>query len=124
MRSLLDLTLLLSVRTRLAPIVITSYSIHYTKLYENELYKRADEVLHYIWDPVGVADSAYARDEYWGYLPKVFSMLLTDEPAENIVEYLLRVESESMGLAPDQEKAKTVVGLLQEYKEKIWSECP
>ncbi len=39
---------------------------------ENELYRRTHEVLHYIWDPVGVSDEPRARDEYQGYLPQFF----------------------------------------------------
>lgn len=33
-----------------------------------ELYRRVDEVLFYVWDPIGVANSPAARDEYYGYL--------------------------------------------------------
>ncbi|CAD6563044.1 hypothetical protein ACFQ3P_41525 [Paraburkholderia sabiae] len=42
---------------------------------ELELHRRVDEVLFYVWDPIGVANSPAARDEYYGYLPIVFSML-------------------------------------------------
>ena len=40
-----------------------------------ELYRATDEVLHYIWDPIGVSDAPNARDEYSSYLPQVFKML-------------------------------------------------
>ena len=40
-----------------------------------ELYRRVDEVLHYLWDPIGVAGAPEARDEYYSYLPHVFSLL-------------------------------------------------
>jgi hypothetical protein len=33
-----------------------------------ELYKRVNEVLHYVWDPIGVAYSPAARDEYQRYI--------------------------------------------------------
>ncbi len=42
---------------------------------ENELYQRVDEVLHYLWDPIGVSDVPGARDEYHSYVPQVFSLL-------------------------------------------------
>jgi hypothetical protein len=32
---------------------------------QNELYKRVDEVLHYVWDSIGVAGEPHARDEYY-----------------------------------------------------------
>ncbi|MET3555842.1 hypothetical protein ABIC50_005787 [Burkholderia sp. 567] len=46
----------------------------WTKI-ELELCRRVDEVLYYVWAPIGVAHSPAARDEYQGYLPKVFAML-------------------------------------------------
>jgi hypothetical protein len=91
---------------------------------QNELYKRTDEVLHYIWDPIGVSDSPYARDEYWGYLPQVFGKLLENEPRENIVEYLLEIETENMGLSKNKENAEHVVEILEEYREKILANDP
>jgi len=85
-----------------------------------ELYRATDEVLHYIWDPIGVSDAPNARDEYWGYLPKVFKMLIDESPKEKIADYLLEIEEERMGLNPNKENAKRVVGILNEYKNKIF----
>jgi hypothetical protein len=31
---------------------------------QSELFRRIDEILFYVWDPIGVNDSPYARDEY------------------------------------------------------------
>lgn len=42
---------------------------------DNELYKRADEILYHVWGPVGVSTPPAARDEYYAYLPTVFSLL-------------------------------------------------
>ena len=89
---------------------------------EIELYKRTDEVLHYIWDPIGVSDSPYARDEYWNYLPHVFNLLIKNESKNVIVNYLLSVETERMELNPNKSKAEYVVDILYEYKQKIFSE--
>jgi hypothetical protein len=36
-----------------------------------EFNRRADEVLHYLWDPIGVAGEVMACDEYMGYVPKL-----------------------------------------------------
>lgn len=87
---------------------------------EIDLYRATDEVLHYIWDPIGNSEAPGARDEYWSYLPKVFQMLSTENSNEEIVEYLLKIESESMGLKPNRKKAKRVAEILNEYKEKIF----
>ena len=36
-----------------------------------EFNRRSDEVLHYLWDPIGVAGTVMARDEYTGYVPRL-----------------------------------------------------
>lgn len=85
-----------------------------------ELYRATDEVLHYIWDPIGVSDAPNARDEYWGYLPQVFKMLIDQSSEDKIVDYLIKIEAERMGLNPNKETANRVVEILYEYKEKIF----
>lgn len=85
---------------------------------DNELYKIIDEVLHYIWDPIGVAGSPYARDEYGTYLPQVLKKIKNNETKDSIVSYLLSIE-EYMGLSPNKEKAETIVKILFEHKDKI-----
>ena len=42
---------------------------------DDELLMRVDEVLHYLWDPIGVSDFPEARDEYTSYAGVVFSLL-------------------------------------------------
>lgn len=42
---------------------------------DNELYKRIDEILHYIWDLIGVAEIPQCRDEYQPYLPKAYQLV-------------------------------------------------
>ena len=37
-----------------------------------ELFSRVDEVVHYVWDPIGVAQEPWARDEYNSYLSQIF----------------------------------------------------
>ncbi len=90
---------------------------------QTELYRATDEVLHYIWDPIGVAEEPNARDEYWGYLPQVFKMLINDSSDEQIIDYLINVETDRMGLSPKKENAKRVVEILNEYKEKIFEQA-
>ena len=63
------------------------------------LYNRVDEILHYVWDPIGVAGIPEARDEYDSYLAHVVELLRTGVPAERIAEHLHRIEYEAMGLS-------------------------
>jgi len=62
------------------------------------VHHRVDEILHYVWDPIGVAGTPEARDEYDGYVPGVVRMLLDSADAEAIARHLHTIETESIGL--------------------------
>ena len=81
-----------------------------------ELYRRTDEVLHYIWDPIGVAGVPEARDEYHSYLPVVFARLLDATDVE-IREYLRWVAEERMDLSADKERIDRAVEALLRWKD-------
>ncbi len=63
-----------------------------------ELYRRVDEVLFYLWDPIGVSEAPEARDEYYTYVPQVFSMVQSNTSANEIADYLQNIAREAMGL--------------------------
>ena len=84
-----------------------------------ELYKRIDEILFYKWDPIGISDSDWARDEYQSYLPRVFNMAMEYKSPEKIAEYLTEVTTESMGLSAAKEHDLTIAKLIMEVKESI-----
>ena len=86
---------------------------------ELALYRRVDEVLRYVWGPIGVATSAAARDEYVGYLPKVFAMLQEGTDASSIAAYLDNVATEGMGLGANREHSKRVAELLLDWKAEV-----
>ncbi|RAS03579.1 hypothetical protein C7415_111201 [Cupriavidus alkaliphilus] len=88
---------------------------------ELELYKRVDEILYYVWDPVGVAYSPAARDEYQAYLPKVFALLQEGANALALSAYLDDVATARMGLEASPEHSKRVAELLLDWKAEI---CP
>lgn len=88
---------------------------------EKELYRRVDEVIHYLWDPIGVSEIPQSRDEYFSYYPKVFSLLIEKAGEEEIVEYLLSIQ-EDMGLpaGPESNKrAHEIVEILVDSKNWI-----
>lgn len=70
------------------------------------LYRRVDEVLYYIWDPIGISDSAYARSEYQGYLPSLFALVFEGKPKEEIAEKLHAIATGHMGLDDTGEMKK------------------
>jgi hypothetical protein len=86
---------------------------------DRELYKRVDEVLHYIWDPIGVSTVPSARDEYFSYFPHVFTLLKTNNNADHIASYLFDVSTQKMGLRGNKKKDLEVAELLLEWKDTI-----
>jgi len=62
-----------------------------------ELYKRIDEVVHYLWDPAGIADIPSARDEYYDYLPGILQVVKEAETIESIKVYLSKLEAIQFG---------------------------
>lgn len=86
---------------------------------QSELYRRVDEVLHYLWDPIGSAGVPEARDEYDSYVPQVFSMIVANRDAKEIEEHLISIESDRMGLSltkASRENVHKVVEILQSWK--------
>lgn len=91
---------------------------------DRELYRRTDEVLHYVWDPIGVADAPMARDEYHSYLPQVFGLLKKNANAEQIAEYLFQVATERMGLNGNKQHDMRIAELLLDWKDTILEKHP
>jgi hypothetical protein len=96
---------------------------HRLEQHQNELYRRVDEVLSYLWDPIGVAGIPEARDEYQGYLPHVFSMLVNGSAKGAIADYLNEVEGDRMGLTVSdstREHAHEIESCLRNYHDVIY----
>jgi hypothetical protein len=84
-----------------------------------ELYRAVDEVLHYVWDPIGVSGCPQARDEYHGYLPQVFGMLRDGADESTIAAYLTSITTEQMGLPARPDHDCKVAGVLIDWKECV-----
>ena len=85
-----------------------------------ELYRRVEEVLHYLWDPIGVSAVPEARNEYDSYLSTVFSLLTSGAGTEQMADYLESVATERMGfsMAPgSREHTRKVAAILQSWRE-------
>lgn len=87
---------------------------------EKALYQRADEVLHYMWDPTGVSGVPEARDEYYSYLPSVFQLLVHGDGAETIANYLSSVSRDSMGLGGNRSRDFEVAETLIDWRNQIF----
>jgi hypothetical protein len=83
------------------------------------LYRACDEVLHYVWDPIGVSAAPEARDEYQGYLPQVFQMVRDGRSEEEIGKCLTKIATDKMGLDAAHPHDLNVARLLLEWKDVI-----
>ena len=78
-----------------------------------------DEILHYLWDPIGLAGSPCTRDEYSSYVPHVTRLLRTGADAQKITHHLLSLEEVNMGLDADQDNAAQVAKRLIAWREAL-----
>lgn len=85
----------------------------------DELRKRVDEVLFYVWDPIGVSDEPCAREEYTGYVPGVLKTLADNDTATPIADHLAAIVRTSMGLPPNSQRCKEVAELLLQHKSAV-----
>ncbi len=83
------------------------------------LYEAVDEVLHYIWDPIGVREIPQARDEYHSYLPQVFALLRDGGSAKSIADYLGKITRETMGLSGNAKNDLDTATILINCKEAV-----
>ena len=84
-----------------------------------KLYQRCDEVLHYIWDPIGVAAIPEARDEYHSYIPGAFERLQNGAEAKEIADYLVEIETSKMEMTPNRARATNAAQALIDWRECI-----
>jgi hypothetical protein len=89
-----------------------------------ELFSRVDEVIHYVWDPIGVAQEPWARDEYNSYLSQIFEMTRDTVGVEYIATLLNEIATERMGLNPNMQHCLIVAGLLREWKSRLDKKYP
>ena len=80
------------------------------------LYRAIDEVLHYIWDPIGVSDAPEARDEYHSYLPVVFSKVKANDGIEVIAEYLHDIRTDRIGMPANLKADRDAADLMLHWR--------
>ncbi len=89
----------------------------------NELEKRVDEVLYYVWDPIGVSSEPFARGEYRSYVGSILNMVQTDKSEKLIAEHLCEIESQNMAMTPNKSKALETAKILKQHKSAIDEGC-
>ena len=78
-----------------------------------------DEVLHYVWDPIGVSTCGSARGEYWSYVDEILNLLQQNEGIDEISERLEHIRTHAMGLPANKKKSEFVAELLQDHKKAV-----
>lgn len=93
------------------------------KFDEAEMQRRVDEVLYYVWDPIGVSDEPYASAEYDGYVLGVLRAVQENNEMKPISDYLEKIIREEIGTFVDREKCDYAANLLLKHKEAIKERC-
>lgn len=88
-----------------------------------ELSRRVDEVLFYVWDPIGVADEPYARGEYESYVPKVRQLVEENDNIKPISSHLADIVRDQIGIAPNKKQCDFTAELLLKHKQAIKDGC-
>ncbi len=83
-----------------------------------ELYSRLDEILWIDWDPIGVNDDERARDEYYGYLPGLFRLVLDGASAARIAAYLHGIATQQMDLSSTLSQHMAVAEKIYRLEQK------
>ena len=89
----------------------------------DELLRRVDEVLFYVWDPIGVAGEPFARAEYDSYVPKVLELLVGTDFPQPITDYLASIVTDKMGFSPNLKHCEHTAELLLKHKKAIMEGC-
>lgn len=75
-------------------------------------HQKIKDVLLKEWDPIGVQAMPEAQDEYDGFVPTVYSMLMARKPINEVFEYLSWLETEHMGLTADRQRTQSIAEKL------------
>ncbi|NDP59178.1 MAG: hypothetical protein GZ090_07465 [Oxalobacteraceae bacterium] len=79
------------------------------------LHQKIHEVLQKDWDPIGIQFISDADDEYGAYVPAIYSMLIARKPSSQVLEYLLWLETEHMGLTADRQRTQKIAEKLVSF---------
>ena len=80
-----------------------------------ELTNRIDEILYYLWDPIGVSDEPCARGEYSNYVG-VITTLVMEENEFKIAKKLSEIETVNMRLTENPERNRQIAKRLIDDK--------
>lgn len=88
-----------------------------------ELKRRVDEVLYYVWDPIGVSDEPFARAEYESYVPAIVTLVERTDEVGLLAEHLESIMSDHMECLPDKAKCVYSAEILLQHKKALRAGC-
>ena len=87
-------------------------------LEKREFFTRIDEILFYKWDPIGISDTDWERDEYHPYIPKLFKIALENDQPAPLAAYLSSVVEERLDLKANRAHNLAIAELILAVKER------
>jgi hypothetical protein len=83
---------------------------------ESQLLAQVKEILFLEWDPIGVNDNEWCRDEYDHYAATIVRMIQSNANEQKVVNHLQSLQLNSMGLSNtnaerDQQIARRLLAL-------------
>ena len=76
------------------------------------LAKRVSQILHTVWDPLGVDSEPGAQMEYDDYVPEIVRLLVCDASADGIAARIEAIRREHMGLPGHEARDRQVAMML------------
>jgi hypothetical protein len=92
--------------------------------YEHDLLARISEVLHYVWDPIGVCGEPNARDEYDSYVAGIYALLEGGASTEQIAIHLDKIAVGRMGLGSNMEHNRVTAARLLAWRAALLKRRP
>ena len=83
------------------------------------MYRAVGEILHYVWDPIGVAGLPQARDEYDSYVAQVFSLVRSGASEPEIAAFLAKIAADLMGLDQTQRCSARAASVLVDWRDHL-----
>ena len=81
-----------------------------------EIWNKIDEILWIYWDPIGVNDDFNARSEYQSYIGGLYKLILTNVNAEELKNYLRKIEKEEIRIKSSDKGMKKIIIKLMEIQ--------
>lgn len=75
------------------------------------------QVLLREWDPISVADSPQAQDEYDSYVRELYVLLIRHEPKHKLFDYLWWAETKHMGLRGNRRHTEQIADRLLQVRQ-------